>query len=389
MMKRIVNSLGRELRMLRQHPRYLILLTVGILFSYVFFLTFMHEGLPENLPIAVVDHDGSYLSRRLCHELNATQGVAVVAVYDTHREAREAMQRQEIFAFVEIPAGTYSSMLDFKAPHLALYSNNAYLLSGTLSYKTLSTIGKLASAAVQREVLQKKGMSETQIMGMLQPVEIDAHLISNPWGSYLPYVLTTMLPGIIGVMALLFTIYMITNELKHNTYQVWLETANGDMLSALLGKLLPYTFWFTLLGIVGNIVMFGGCHFVCRGSFLALSVTLLLFILAMQAMGVFLSGLIPNQHLAVSVGGIYGMLSFSMAGFSYPVDSMPPALQALSYIFPLRHHYLAYAKIALFGGTFTDYWPHLCLLLLFLVPGLMGGLLLARKSVANSCQTSL
>ena len=190
-------------------------------------------------------------------------------------------------------------------------------------------------------------------------------------------------------MALLFTIYMITNELKHNTYQVWLETANGDMLSALLGKLLPYTFWFTLLGIVGNIVMFGCCHFVCRGSFLALSVTLLLFILAMQAMGVFLSGLIPNQHLAVSVGGIYGMLSFSMAGFSYPVDSMPPALQALSYIFPLRHHYLAYAKIALFDGTFTDYWLHLCLLLLVLVPGLMGGLLLARKSVANSCQTSL
>jgi 3-hydroxymyristoyl/3-hydroxydecanoyl-(acyl carrier protein) dehydratase len=46
-------------------------------------------------------------------------------------------------------------------------------------------------------------------------------------------------------------------------------------------------------------------------------------------------------------------------------------------------------KIALFGGTFTDYWPHLCLLLLFLVPGMMGGLLLARKSVANSCQTSL
>ena len=251
MMKRIVNSLGRELRMLRQHPRYLILLTVGILFSYVFFLTFMHEGLPENLPIAVVDHDGSYLSRRLCHELNATQGVAVVAVYDTHREAREAMQRQEIFAFVEIPAGTYSAMLDFKAPHLALYSNNAYLLSGTLSYKTLSTIGKLASAAVQREVLRKKGMSETQIMGMLQPVEIDAHLISNPWGSYLPYVLTTMLPGIIGVMALLFTIYMITNELKHNTYQVWLETANGDMLSALLGKLLPYTFWFTLCSFRG------------------------------------------------------------------------------------------------------------------------------------------
>ncbi len=382
-MKRILNTLCRELRMLRHHPRYMILLTAGILFSYVFFLTFMHEGQPENLPIAVVDHDGSYLSRRLCHELNATQGVDVVALYDTHREAREAMQRQEIFAFLEIPAGTYSELLDFKTPHIALYSNNAYLLSGTLSYKTLSTIGKLASAAVQREVLRKKGLAESQIMGMLQPVEIDTHLISNPWGSYLPYVLTTMLPGIIGVMALLFTIYMTTNELKHNTFRLWIASADGDMLCAILGKLLPYTFWFTLLGVVGNIVMFGFCHFVCRGSFLALSATMLLFILAMQSMGVFIAGLIPDQHLAVSIGGIYGMLSFSMAGFSYPVDSMPPALQALSYIFPLRHHYLAYAKTALFGGTLADYWPHICLLLLFLVPGLVGGLLLMRQSVGD------
>ena len=388
MMKRIVNTAGRELRLLRQHPRYLIILTAGILFSYVFFLTIMREGQPEDLPIAVVDHDGSYLSRRLCHELNATQGVDVVAVYNTHREAREAMQRQEIFAFMEIPANTYSEVLDFKAPHFALYSNNAYLLSGTLSYKTINTMGKLASAAVQREVMRKKGLTEEQIMGMMQPVEIDTHLISNPWGSYLPYILTTMLPGIIGVMALLFTIYLVTNELKHNTYRVWMEVANGDMVSALFGKLLPYTFWFSVLGIMGNIVMFGFCHFVCLGSFLALSVTLVLFILAMQSMGVFLAGLIPDQHLAVSVGGIYGMLSFSMAGFSYPVDSMPPALQALSNIFPLRHHYLAYAKIALFDGAMADYWPHLCALLLFLVPGLVGGLLLSRPSVSQACQLS-
>ena len=377
-MKHLWNCFCRELRLIQESPRYLILLTVGILFSYVFFLTFMHEGQPENLPIAVVDQDGSYLSRRLSHEIDATQGVDVVAVYNSHAEAREAMQRQEIFAFLEIPEGTYSEVLDFKTPHLALYSNNAYLLAGTLSYKTLSTIGKLTSAAVQREVMRKKGYTEDQIMGMIQPIEIDAHLISNPWGSYLPYVLTTMLPGIIGVMALLFSVYLLTNEYKLKTDKTWLSAAGGDMLSALAGKLLPYTFWFTLLGIIGNIVMFGFCHFVCLGSFFALSVTLLLFVLAMQSMGVLLAGLIPDQHLAVSIAAIYGMLSFSMSGFSYPVVSMPPALQAFSYIFPLRHYYLTYADVAMFGAPFTQYWSHLCWLLCFLVAGCIGGLLLNR-----------
>ena len=273
-MRHLLNTIQRELGMIKASPRYLIWLTAGVVFSYIFFLTFMWEGQPENLPIAVVDQDGSYLSRRLCHEIDATQGVDVVAVYNSHKEAREAMQRQEIFAFLEIPAGTYSEVLDFKAPHLALYSNNAYLLAGTLSFKTLSTIGKLTSAAVQREVMRKKGYSNDQIMAMIQPIEIDAHLISNPWGSYLPYVLTTMLPGIIGVMVLLFTVYLVTNEYKLKTAESWLTTANGDMLAALLGKLLPYTFWFTLLGIVGNIIMFGApasqylLHFCALGIFL-------------------------------------------------------------------------------------------------------------------------
>lgn len=377
-MKHLWNCFCRELGMIKESPRYLILLTSGILFSYVFFLTFMHEGQPENLPIAVVDQDGSYLSRRLCHEIDATQGVEVVAVYNTHREACEAMQRQEIFAFLEIPECTYSELLDFKTPHIALYSNNAYLLAGTLSFKTLSTISKLASAAVQREVMRKKGYTDDQIMGMIQPVEIDAHLISNPWGSYLPYVLTTMLPGIIGVMALLFTIYLVTNEYKLKTDKMWLEAAGGDMLSALAGKLLPYTLWFTLLGIVGNIVMFGFCHFICLGSFFTLSVAILLLVLAMQSMGVLLAGLIPDQHLAISIAAIYGMLSFSMSGFSYPVVNMPPALQALSYIFPLRHYYLTYDDVAMFGAPFTQYWSHICGLLCFMVVGCIGGLLLNR-----------
>ena len=74
-MKHLWNCFCRELRLIKESPRYLLLLTAGILFSYVFFLTFMHEGQPENLPIAVVDQDGSYLSRRLCHEIDATQGV--------------------------------------------------------------------------------------------------------------------------------------------------------------------------------------------------------------------------------------------------------------------------------------------------------------------------
>ena len=371
-------SLIRELRRIAARPRYLVWTTLGVVFSYLFFLTMMREGQPEDLPIAVVDCDGSYLSRRLCHEIDATQGVRVVAVYNNHHQARTAMQRQQIYAFLEIPEGTYADVLDFKAPHMALYANNSYLLAGSLSYKTLATIGKLSAAAVQREVLRKKGMDEERIMGLIQPVELDTHLISNPMANYQPYVLTTILPGIVALMAMLLTVYEIGRERKERTLKEWLHTGRTS-LASVLGKLLPYTFWFSLLVVAGNIIFFGPGGFVILGNFWWLVLAAVLLIFAAQSMGVFISAMIPQQHLSVCIGAIYGALSFSMSGFSYPADAMPAPLQALAYIFPLRHYYLTYSDVAMFGTGFGHVWPHFAALLLMLVPGILGALLIVRQ----------
>ena len=98
----------RECKRLIRYPRYLVILTIGVVFSFVFFATMTNEGQPQRLPVGVVDMDGSYLSRRICHELDATPGVQVKEVYTNHMAARRAMQRGEIFAFYEIPKGTYN-----------------------------------------------------------------------------------------------------------------------------------------------------------------------------------------------------------------------------------------------------------------------------------------
>ena len=96
---RLVRVINRELRRIAYRPRYLIILTLGIILAFTIFATMTSEGQPKNLPIAVVDMDGTYLSRRVCHEINATSGVQVYAVYNNHSEARKAMQQGKIFAF--------------------------------------------------------------------------------------------------------------------------------------------------------------------------------------------------------------------------------------------------------------------------------------------------
>lgn len=375
-MWRVVN---RELQRIWHSPRYLAILTLAAVLSFVFFATMTHEGQPQKLHVGVVDLDHSYLSRRLCHELEATQGVTVAAVYDNHTEARLAMQRGEIFAFYEIPAGTYNELLQFHAPRFSLYTNQSYLLAGSLSYRQLATMGKLAAGAVQREVLRKKGYKDDAIMGLIQPVALETHAIGNTRASYCIYLMTTLIPGIIALLALLHTAYVIGRERQERTVKSWMRKAGGDALKAMWGKALPYTCYYSMLLLLANFIMYGPMGMPLEGSWLLLALHSVLLIVAGQSAAMFLMGCVPDPSVAMSLTSAYATLSFTMCGFSFPVDAMPLPMQSFSLMFPLRHYFLAMRDIAFFGNGFETCWPQIAALTAFWLLSLIGAAMLNRQ----------
>ncbi|MCR4919055.1 MAG: ABC transporter permease [Prevotella sp.] len=375
-MWRVVN---RELRRIWHSPRYLVILTLAAVLSFVFFATMTQEGQPQKLHVGVVDLDHSYLSRRLCHELEATQGVSVAAVYDNHTEARMAMQRGEIFAFYEIPVGTYNEMLQFHAPRFSLYTNQSYLLAGSLSYRQLATMGKLAAGAVQREVLRKKGYKDDAIMGLIQPVALETHAVGNTKASYCIYLMTTLIPGILALLALLHTAYVIGRERQERTVKSWMRKAGGDALKAMWGKALPYTCYYSMLLLLANVIMYGPMGMPLEGSWLLLALHSVLLIVAGQSAAMFLMGCVPDPSVAMSLTSAYATLSFTMCGFSFPVDAMPLPMQSFSLMFPLRHYFLAMRDIAFFGNGFDICWPQTAMLTAFWLLSLIGAAMLNRQ----------
>ena len=355
----------REVKRLIARPRYLVILTIGAVISFVFFATMTEEGQPQRLPVGVVDLDGSYLSRRICHELDATPGVQVREVYTNHMEARRAMQRGEIYAFYEIPQGTYNEVLQFKSPHFVLYNNSAYLLAGTLCYKQLATMGMLATGGVQREILRKKGYGEKEIMGLIQPVAFETRNISNPWINYGVYLMTTLIPAIMAFIALMHTAFSISIERKQRTLKRWMKKANGSALYALFGKMLPYTLWYSFLTLIANLIMFGFMDFPMNGSWGLMILNSLLLIFAAQCAGCLIAGCINDPSLAMSVSTLYSAMSFSLSGFSFPIDAMPGFFESFSWLYPIRHYFLNYTDIAINGNNFHQCWPHFCALLAF------------------------
>lgn len=350
----------RELSRMFVRPLY-IFASVGVMvLSTFFFLSIMWSGAPEQIPVAVVDADQSSISRRLCHEMQATSAVDIVLITPDYAEARRAMQRGEIFGILVIPDHFYSDLVAFKRPQLSFYTNNAYTVGASTAYKQLLTMCNLTSGAFQREVLRKKGLPDDLIMKRIQPVTIEAHMVANPWSNYAVYLVSTILPGIMSLVVLMLTIFAIGFELKCHTCHDWLRAAGGNYTIAMIGKLIPYTILYIVLGIGCEVILFKFMHFPVNGSLTRLMLAMILLIFAMESMAICIIGTLPTLRDAVSIGALYGMLGFSLSGFTYPVMNMLPAIQAWTYLVPLRYFYRIYVNEALMAAPVINSIP-LCL----------------------------
>lgn len=340
----------RELHQIFARPLYMIASAGVMILSTFFFLTLMRRGVAENIPVAVVDQDQTSISRRLCHEMQATPSVNIVLLTSSYPEAREAMQQGRIYGIFVIRHGFYSDLAAFKRPQLDFYTTNAYTLGGNTAYKQMLTMVNLVSGAFQREVLRKKGLPDNIIMHRIQPLVIDAHMIANPWGNYSVYLVSTILPGILGLICMLMTVFAIGYELKTQTSREWLATADDNYTIAMMGKLIPYTIIYLVLGIGCHLILYRFAGFPVYGSHIRLLLGLVLFVFAMEAMGIFMIGCVPTLRDAISLSALYAMLGFSLSGFTYPVTSMLAPFQAWSNLEPLRHYYRIYVNEALMAA---------------------------------------
>lgn len=357
----------RELRKMFSRPVYLFSTVFVMGFCAIFFLTLFKEGLPQRLPIAIVDMDQSAISRRFYREINATSSTEVVMRCTNYQEAREQMQRGNIYGFIVIPENMYKDLLANKRPVVSFYVNNSYLIAGTLSYKDMMTMSALASGAYQREYLRARGVGESQIMGRIQPIVIDSHMIGNPWANYGIYLINILLPGVLQLLVLLLTVFAIGIELKERTSLNWLEESGGSLAVALAGKLVPYTILFSVLGIAVNILLYKFMGYPFHGNFLFMCIATVLFVIAHQAVGIFMIGLFPVLRDGISFAALYGILSFTYAGFTFPIEAMPPLAQGASILFPIRHYFKIYVNEALLGVNIGHSMIYIAALLAFLV----------------------
>ena len=343
----------RELKMYSHRPLFLFCMIIAPLFCLIFLTSLMDAGLPTKMPAAMVDEDDTHITHTITRILGSMEGVKIIRHYPTFGEAREAMQRGEIYAFFYLPKKTTEKALANRQPRISFYTNECYYVPGNLLMRDMRYASELTGLALTRESLYAHGMNPRQAMGVIQPIKIETHPLNNPYLDYAVYLNNMLIPGIFILLVMLSAAYTIGLEWKRNTQLVLYRISGNSPLTALMGKLLPQTLVFWLIYILYAVYFYRYLQYPCNSG-----------IMAMIGVGM-LTVLGGQMRLSMCLCSLWGILSFSLAGFTYPVTAMAPILQKLSVLFPLRHYYLLYVNQALNGYSITYAWHSVLALAIF------------------------
>ena len=339
----------RSVLQIVRRPIYWAAFFILPLFCFVFLTSLMESGLPMKVPAAMVDKDGSNMSRSLTQNLGGMQMVDLVSDCNSYSEARHLMQKGDIFGYFLIPENFERDLLSGRKPVITFYTNMTYFVPASILFKTFKTTALYTKAGVAMTVLESVGASQNDVTSLLLPVNIQARGIHNPGLNYAIYLCNSFVPGVLELMIFLVTCFSLGQEIKYGTSRKLLEMANGSIVKALFAKLLPQTLIWIVIAIFMEAWLFGINGYPVYGSWFWLTLSEIMFVLACQGWAVFFFGVLPNLRLSLSVCALLGILAFSIAAFSFPVESMYPAIGIFSWILPTRYNLLIYIGQALNG----------------------------------------
>lgn len=361
----IFTVIGREAERIKHNRAYRFLLFTGPLVGILLLFFIFKQGAVRELPITVVDQDHSSLSIKIKNSLNAASDVDVVVIANDMFKARQLLETGEVDAIVLIPKDTEKQIYKGLEAPVPVYINGTNVLKAGLIQRSVLTTLKTISGGIQLKKLMASGKSEHEAMERIVPVNIQKHVLFNPYMNYTYFLSSAMLYVMLYLFVFLSSIYSLGNELKRGTGQELLQASNNSVRLAIVGKLFPYTLIFSGFAMLINYLLYEVEGMPLNGSFMVIFLGQFITIITYQLMGLIFVGVTINLRLALSLGSAYSMMGITFSGLTFPTEAMPVIGRYFSAVFPFTWWEKLVVSQSLRGAAIENALPYICYILIF------------------------
>jgi len=348
-MHRILYIIQKEFLQILREKTFIGLILVAP-FIQIVLLGFAITTDVNHVTLAIVDYDQSQMSTRLSDAFSITESFEFKGTLESEKEAVEALDKGRVKMVLIIPPNFERDLKMGVHPVIQAIVDGVDGNSAGMAMAYLNQI----SIKLQREWMQETGV----LSARMRQVHLTAIEPRMQYNASLESV-NNIVPGILAVMIMMITAFLtgmsIVREREIGTLEQLMVTPIRNY-ELILGKVLPLTIVAFLLlnvGILAAGLIFG---LWMKGNILSLYFMTLLFGLSTLGLGIFASTIARTQQQAMFIAYFFMIFALLLSGFFIPIENMPPFIQGITYLNPLRYFMVVIREIYLKGTEMGLLW---------------------------------
>lgn len=325
---------------------------------------------------ATLDLDHSQESRELISQFAYNGRFHIVDVAQSQAEIDAAIERSQATVAIVVHPGFAELLRKGQSAPLQV------IVDGTNSNTALIALGYVGEVA--EKFSQDYATDVAQRLHGAQARAVQVTLEQRPW--YNPDLNSRwfFVPGVIATLTLVMVVnltsFAVVREREVGTLEQIMVTPIRP-LEFILGKTIPFFLvGFALVGLIATVgTLWFRIPFV--GNPLVLLLGTSLYLLSVLGIGLLISTVCSTQQQAFATNFFVVNPMFTLSGFSFPIASMPVALQWLTYLDPMRYYLVIIRGVFLKGVGLAELWPHMLALAVLGAALLTTSILRFRKSL--------
>jgi ABC-2 type transport system permease protein len=368
MWKRIREIVHKEFRQTLREPRMRVVLFIPPLVQLIIFGYAVNLDV-DHVRIAWLDHDQTVESRDLLAAFQGSPRFELAGLPGNEQQAQRLLDESSVHAVIQVFPGFGRDIERGVTTSVQVLvdgsnSNTASIAAGYAN-QVIANYGATVLAAQQRAKLVGRTEATRAPVGLgLPSLDVRSRVWFNPDLLSRNYFVPGVVVNIITLITIMLTAMAIVREKEIGTLEQLMVTPIRPF-ELMIGKTLP----FAMAAMVQVGFITGAAllvfHIPLRGSLLLLFFAAALYLMTTLGVGLFVSTISQTQQQAVMGSFFFFTPAFMLSGFAFPIRNMPLAVQALSYLDPVRYFMTIVRGIFLKGTGVSVLWPQLAALLLY------------------------
>lgn len=340
-MNEFFKEIGRTLQRLMQTPAALSIMVAGVLVNCVLYPQPYLGELVQEMPIAVVDQDGTSLSREVIRRIDHSDSTQIVAHVQDVQAAEDMFYNRDIFGFVVVPQDFEKHLLLGRSSPIAAYGDGSYFVVYSAIRGAVQRAASGLGADISFSQLMARGMDQVSAKTLVQPFTVTNVRLFNPQGGYAAYVVPA------AFVLFLQQTLLIGIGILHS------GRSSSKGLSA-FAEPITYIAIYLIWAVVTLLIMPQIYGFPMIGDPLTLFLVILPMLAAITAFGFAVAESIPSQEGLVFFFAVLGIPMFFLSGLAWPLEEIPQAVNAVALLIPSTSALTASVQINQMGADLSD-----------------------------------